>query len=179
MKWSAWMSDCYMPLFAKLRGGECQHSTARSEGQFNLLDNNNFKMTSSYSFFRTLISTCFSWGKTKNNNNNNATTEWHPRVKVPQELAVSPLPVTGSSFPWHCLVSLRFQPPASEKNESEEHVMTTGELNPKYYPAQRAAKVAQHYLNTRYGSPFRLYGLYRVHSGNAQVCCWLTAMKMF
>ena len=48
--------------------------------------------------------------------------------------------------------------------------MATGELNPKHYPAQRAAKVVQHYLNTRYGSPYRVFGLQRVHSGNAEVC---------
>ncbi|XP_075892301.1 latexin isoform X1 [Nelusetta ayraudi] len=58
--------------------------------------------------------------------------------------------------------------PALEKEEPEELVMATGELNPNYYPAQRAAKVVQHYLNTRYGSPCRLFGLHRVHSANAQ-----------
>lgn len=47
--------------------------------------------------------------------------------------------------------------------------MATGELNPNHYPAQRAAKVVQHYLNTHYGSPYRLFGLRRVHSANAQV----------
>ncbi|XP_074536081.1 latexin isoform X2 [Halichoeres trimaculatus] len=46
--------------------------------------------------------------------------------------------------------------------------MATGELNPNHYPAQRAAKVVQHYLNTRYGSPYRLFGLHRVHSGHAE-----------
>ncbi|XP_044060030.1 latexin isoform X1 [Siniperca chuatsi] len=50
----------------------------------------------------------------------------------------------------------------------EEAVMATGELNPSHYPAQRAAKVVQHYLNTRYGSPYRLFGLQRVLSGNAE-----------
>uniref|UniRef100_A0A3Q3G534 Cystatin LXN-type domain-containing protein n=1 Tax=Labrus bergylta TaxID=56723 RepID=A0A3Q3G534_9LABR len=39
--------------------------------------------------------------------------------------------------------------------------MATGELNTDHYPAQRAAKVVQHYLNTRHGSPFRLFGLHR------------------
>ncbi|KAM6933159.1 latexin [Xenentodon cancila] len=52
--------------------------------------------------------------------------------------------------------------------ELEEDVMATGELNPNHYPAQRAAKVVQHYLNTRYGSPHRLFGLQRVYSGNAE-----------
>ncbi|XP_038549209.1 latexin isoform X1 [Micropterus salmoides] len=54
------------------------------------------------------------------------------------------------------------------KEEVEEDVMATGELNPSHYPAQRAAKVVQHYLNTRYGSPYRLYGQQMVHSGNAE-----------
>lgn len=57
-----------------------------------------------------------------------------------------------------------------KEEEADEHVMATGELNPNHYPAQRAAKVVQHYLNARYGSPYRLFGLQRVHSGNAQVC---------
>lgn len=55
------------------------------------------------------------------------------------------------------------------EEEAEEDVMATGELNPNHYPAQRAAKVVQHYLNTRYGSPYRLFGLQGVHSGNAEV----------
>ncbi|XP_075997014.1 latexin isoform X2 [Genypterus blacodes] len=46
--------------------------------------------------------------------------------------------------------------------------MATGELNTNHYPANRAAKVVQHYLNTRYGSPCRLFGLQRVHRGNAE-----------
>lgn len=52
--------------------------------------------------------------------------------------------------------------------EVEEEVMATGELNPSYYPAQRAAKVVQHYLNTRYGTPHRIIGLHSVHSANAE-----------
>ncbi|XP_037326468.2 latexin isoform X1 [Pungitius pungitius] len=55
-----------------------------------------------------------------------------------------------------------------QKVSVEEDVMATGELNPDHYPAQRAAKVVQHYLNTQYGSPFRLFGLHRVHSGTAE-----------
>ncbi|KAM4628299.1 latexin [Polymixia lowei] len=50
----------------------------------------------------------------------------------------------------------------------EDDVMATGELNTNHYPAQRAAKVVQHYLNTRYGSPYRWVGLHRVHSANAE-----------
>lgn len=47
--------------------------------------------------------------------------------------------------------------------------MATGELNPNHYPAQRAAKVVQHYLTARHGSPYRLFGVHKVHSGNAEV----------
>ncbi|XP_075956228.1 latexin [Anarhichas minor] len=54
------------------------------------------------------------------------------------------------------------------EDEAEEDVMATGELNPNHYPARRAAKVVQHYLNTHYGSPFRLFGLHNVQSGNAE-----------
>ncbi|XP_047450378.1 latexin isoform X2 [Mugil cephalus] len=46
--------------------------------------------------------------------------------------------------------------------------MATGKLNPNHYPAQRAAKVVQHYLNAQYGSPYRLFGLQKVHSGDAE-----------
>ncbi|XP_040044300.2 latexin isoform X1 [Gasterosteus aculeatus] len=56
----------------------------------------------------------------------------------------------------------------SVEKEAEENAMATGELNPNHYPAQRAAKVVQHYLNVQYGSPFRLFGLHKVHSGNAE-----------
>ncbi|XP_058489779.1 latexin isoform X1 [Solea solea] len=52
--------------------------------------------------------------------------------------------------------------------EAEEDEMATGELNPNHYPAQRAANVVRHYLNTRYGSPYRVFTLNRVHSGNAE-----------
>ncbi|KAM9359017.1 latexin [Symphorus nematophorus] len=55
-----------------------------------------------------------------------------------------------------------------EEEEVEEDVMATGKLNPNHYPAQRAAKVVQHYLNTRYGSPYRVFLLQRVYSGNAE-----------
>ncbi|XP_032446514.1 latexin isoform X1 [Xiphophorus hellerii] len=64
--------------------------------------------------------------------------------------------------------------PAEENTEQkeaaaeEEDVMATGELNPNHYPAQRAAKLVQHYLNARYGSPYKLFGLKEVHSGNAE-----------
>lgn len=54
-------------------------------------------------------------------------------------------------------------------DKPEEDVMATGKLNPKHYPAQRAAKVVQHYLNTRHGSPFKVFMLDKVNSGNAEV----------
>lgn len=73
--------------------------------------------------------------------------------------------------PLESLYFLSFYPQteAAAAEEAEEDVMATGELNPNHYPAQRAAKVVQHYLNTRHGSPYRLFGLKQVHSGNAEV----------
>lgn len=56
----------------------------------------------------------------------------------------------------------------TETDEVVDDVMATGELNPNHYPAQRAAKVVQHYINTLYGSPFKVFHLHRVHSGNAE-----------
>lgn len=47
--------------------------------------------------------------------------------------------------------------------------MLTGELNPGHYPAQRAAKVVQHYLNTRHGSPYWWVTLSKVHNASAEV----------
>ncbi|XP_077467958.1 latexin isoform X2 [Stigmatopora argus] len=46
--------------------------------------------------------------------------------------------------------------------------METGELNPSHYPAQRAAKVVQHYLNTQYASPYKIFGLHKVIRANAE-----------
>lgn len=65
-------------------------------------------------------------------------------------------------------LSLSVQKEAVAAEEAEEDVMATGELNPSHYPAQRAAKVVQHYLNTRHGSPYKLFGLKKVLSGNAE-----------
>ncbi|XP_035010452.1 latexin [Hippoglossus stenolepis] len=56
----------------------------------------------------------------------------------------------------------------SVPEETLEDVKATGELNANHYPAQRAVKVVQHYLNTLYGSPYRVIGLNRVHSGYAE-----------
>ncbi|KAL0972895.1 hypothetical protein UPYG_G00196160 [Umbra pygmaea] len=49
-----------------------------------------------------------------------------------------------------------------------ENVMMTGVLHPSHYPARRAATVVQHYLNTRYGSPYRWVFLSTVHKGSAE-----------
>ncbi|RVE64937.1 hypothetical protein OJAV_G00130410 [Oryzias javanicus] len=54
------------------------------------------------------------------------------------------------------------------EEEGDRDVMATGELNPNHFPARRAAKVVQHYLNTRYGSPYRLFGLEEVLSATAE-----------
>ncbi|XP_061538631.1 latexin isoform X1 [Phycodurus eques] len=52
--------------------------------------------------------------------------------------------------------------------EAIQVVMEIGELNPNHYPAQRAAKVVQHYLNTEHGSPYKVFGLHKVFSANAE-----------
>uniref|UniRef100_A0A8C6SZF8 Latexin n=1 Tax=Neogobius melanostomus TaxID=47308 RepID=A0A8C6SZF8_9GOBI len=62
-------------------------------------------------------------------------------------------------------------PPATAKTIVEtavEEIMETGELNPNHYPARRAANVVQHYINSRYGSPFKVFILHEVHSGNSE-----------
>ncbi|KAK0137393.1 Latexin [Merluccius polli] len=46
--------------------------------------------------------------------------------------------------------------------------MLTGKLNPNHYPAQRAAQVVVHYLNTRHGSPYWRLGLHKVHNATAE-----------
>ncbi|XP_005169694.2 latexin isoform X2 [Danio rerio] len=57
--------------------------------------------------------------------------------------------------------------PARTHNQTELE-MATGELVPTHFPARRAAKVAVHYLNTRHGSPFRVFGLQQVHKATAE-----------
>ncbi|XP_061684117.1 latexin isoform X2 [Syngnathoides biaculeatus] len=52
--------------------------------------------------------------------------------------------------------------------ETIEVVMELGELNPNHYPAQRAAKVVEHYLNTQHGSPYKVFTLHRVLSASAE-----------
>ncbi|XP_037123791.1 latexin isoform X1 [Syngnathus acus] len=52
--------------------------------------------------------------------------------------------------------------------EEIEVVMETGELNPSHYPAQRAAKVVQHYLNTQHGSPYKVFGQGKVFKAFAE-----------
>ncbi|XP_072320062.1 latexin isoform X1 [Eucyclogobius newberryi] len=52
--------------------------------------------------------------------------------------------------------------------EAVEEVMETGELNPNHYPVRRAANAVQHYINTQYGSPFKVFMVEKVHSGYAE-----------
>ncbi|XP_016115118.1 latexin isoform X2 [Sinocyclocheilus grahami] len=52
--------------------------------------------------------------------------------------------------------------------ETAEDMASTGDLEPTHYPARRAAQVALHYLNTRHGSPFRVFGLQQVHKASAE-----------
>ncbi|XP_051535013.1 latexin-like [Myxocyprinus asiaticus] len=54
------------------------------------------------------------------------------------------------------------------ESESRAVDMSTGDLVPTHYPARRAAQVALHYINTHYGSPFRVFGLKEVHRARAE-----------
>ncbi|KAK2881599.1 hypothetical protein Q8A67_018867 [Cirrhinus molitorella] len=58
--------------------------------------------------------------------------------------------------------------PALQQPETPEEMDTTGDLEPTHYPARRAATVALHYLNTRHGSPYRVFGLQQVHKASAE-----------
>ncbi|XP_015806906.1 latexin isoform X2 [Nothobranchius furzeri] len=47
-------------------------------------------------------------------------------------------------------------------------VMAGRELNPSFYEAQRAAHVVPIYLNTRYGSPYKVFQLESVHKATVE-----------
>ncbi|XP_039986834.1 latexin isoform X2 [Xiphias gladius] len=91
-----------------------------------------------------------------------------PSVTITPESASADMSAYPNSVPETAEETEIFGQKVLIVEEAEEDVMATGELNPDHYPAQRAAKVVQHYLNTRYGSPYRLFGLHGVHSGNAE-----------
>ncbi|XP_056612213.1 latexin isoform X2 [Triplophysa dalaica] len=55
----------------------------------------------------------------------------------------------------------------TQSSEAEAE-MSTGNLVPTHFPARRAAQVALHYINTRHGSPFKVFGLQQVHEARAQ-----------
>ncbi|XP_036410887.1 latexin-like [Megalops cyprinoides] len=46
--------------------------------------------------------------------------------------------------------------------------MSEKELNPDHYPAQRAATVVQHYINTLHGSPYKWFAVEEVQSATVQ-----------
>ncbi|XP_028818881.1 latexin isoform X3 [Denticeps clupeoides] len=48
--------------------------------------------------------------------------------------------------------------PSVPGQEDIQAAMPVEELDPSHYPATRAAKVAEHFINTRYGSPFAWFG---------------------
>lgn len=101
----------------------------------------------------------------------------HLKIKVLQELeALHNNHLLFSFTPFPSPSTFHPQIKARTEEGAEEDVMATGELNPNHYPARRAAQVVQHYLNTRYGSPFRLIGVQTVHSGNAEVS-WPSTLK--
>ncbi|KAK3513491.1 hypothetical protein QTP70_015500 [Hemibagrus guttatus] len=46
--------------------------------------------------------------------------------------------------------------------------MTSRKLNPKFYEASRAGHAIQHYINTIYSSPFRLYTVTQIHNARTE-----------
>ncbi|GAA6082927.1 latexin [Tachysurus ichikawai] len=46
--------------------------------------------------------------------------------------------------------------------------MTSRKLNPIFYEATRAGHTIQHYINTVYGSPFRLYAVTQIHNARTE-----------
>ncbi|XP_017280249.1 latexin [Kryptolebias marmoratus] len=57
---------------------------------------------------------------------------------------------------------------ASALEDAAERAMAARQLNPHHYEARRAAQVVPLYLNTRHGSPFRLFGLQTVHAATVE-----------
>ncbi|XP_072524608.1 latexin isoform X2 [Salminus brasiliensis] len=57
----------------------------------------------------------------------------------------------------------------SNKSTTEDSlVMTSRKLNPDYYEAQRAANAVRYYINTLYGTPFRLLSFSKVHEARTE-----------
>ncbi|KAG9278531.1 latexin isoform X2 [Astyanax mexicanus] len=57
----------------------------------------------------------------------------------------------------------------SNRSTSEDPlVMTSTELNPDHYEAQRAAHAVRYYLNTLYGTPFRQLSFSKVHQARTE-----------
>ncbi|KAI4893443.1 hypothetical protein NFI96_011459, partial [Prochilodus magdalenae] len=83
---------------------------------------------------------------------------------TPPPLAPSSTPQGEVECPSSCVLLVYNNESMSENGL----VMTSKELNPDYYEARRAGNVAQHYINTLYGSPFSLYSVTRVHKARTE-----------
>lgn len=62
-------------------------------------------------------------------------------------------------------------PPVTAKSfveEAVEGVMEARDLLPFHARSKRLAKAVQHYINTRHGSPFKVFFLDKVHSGTVE-----------
>ncbi|XP_062409224.1 latexin [Sardina pilchardus] len=80
----------------------------------------------------------------------------------PQRLGSEPLePLGPGPLETNNIVELEVPPELDE-------AMSDAELVPQHYPAQRAAQVAVHYLNTRHASPYRRIELRRVHKASLE-----------
>uniref|UniRef100_A0A8C2H972 Latexin-like n=1 Tax=Cyprinus carpio TaxID=7962 RepID=A0A8C2H972_CYPCA len=78
---------------------------------------------------------------------------------------LSPAPPASQDPPFACRGA---GDPAPPQPETPEDMASSGDLEPTHYPARRAATVALHQLNTRHGSPHRLFALQEVHKASAE-----------
>ncbi|KAL7842741.1 hypothetical protein SRHO_G00244300 [Serrasalmus rhombeus] len=93
----------------------------------------------------------------------------------------SPAPLDPRSIPQgevQCPSSCLLLVYNNESMSEEGLVMTSRDLNPDYYEARRAGNAVQHYINTLYGSPFRLYSVTQVHKARTEAMAD-TGMKYF
>ncbi|KAG7471088.1 hypothetical protein MATL_G00120680 [Megalops atlanticus] len=91
----------------------------------------------------------------------------NPTVRSSQQQAP---PAAGQSIGYvqQQQSTLQYNKMESKPALTPAETMPVEELDPSHYPARRAAHVAQHYLNTQHGSPFKLLGVDRVVSATLE-----------
>ncbi|XP_060731202.1 latexin isoform X2 [Tachysurus vachellii] len=71
--------------------------------------------------------------------------------------------------PSSCVLALPNGPSTIKDIVDQEGLnMTSRKLNPIFYEASRAGHAIQHYINTIYGSPFRLYAVTQIHNARTE-----------